>query len=107
MMEELREIIRKAKSCGLVAVVWSYPRGGKVTKETAFDIVAYAAHMAALMGANIIKVKPPSAELDLAAAKAGLRGRGHRPLDPRGAGPPRHAVLLRRQASRGVLRRRG
>ena len=70
MMEELREIIRKAKSCGLVAVVWSYPRGGKVTKETAFDIVAYAAHMAALMGANIIKVKPPSAELDLAAAKA-------------------------------------
>ncbi len=71
MMEELREIIREAKSCGLVAVVWSYPRGGKVSKEgeTALDIVAYAAHMAALMGANIIKVKPPKDMVDLDAAK--------------------------------------
>ncbi len=71
MMEELREIIREAKSHGLVAVVWSYPRGGKVSKEgeTALDIVAYAAHMAALMGANIIKVKPPRDMVDLDAAK--------------------------------------
>jgi class I fructose-bisphosphate aldolase len=71
MMEELREIIREAKSCGLIAVVWSYPRGGKISKngETALDIVAYAAHMAALMGANIIKVKPPSDVIDLDAAK--------------------------------------
>lgn len=71
MMEELREIVREAKSCGLIAVVWSYPRGGKVSKdgETALDIVAYAAHMAALMGANIIKVKPPTDRIDLDAAK--------------------------------------
>lgn len=71
MMEELREIVREAKSCGLVAVVWSYPRGGKVSKdgETALDIVAYAAHMAALMGANIIKVKPPTERIDLDAAR--------------------------------------
>jgi len=71
MMEELREIVREAKSCGLVAVVWSYPRGGKVSKdgETALDIVAYAAHMAALMGANIIKVKPPTDRIDLDAAR--------------------------------------
>ena len=41
MMEELREIIREAKSYGLIAVVWAYPRGGKVSKagETALDIV--------------------------------------------------------------------
>jgi class I fructose-bisphosphate aldolase len=71
MMEELREIIREAKSYGLIAVVWSYPRGGKVSKagETALDIVAYSAHMAALMGANIIKVKPPTDVIDLDAAK--------------------------------------
>ena len=71
MMEELREIIREAKAHGLVAVVWSYPRGGKVSKEgeTALDIVAYAAHMAALMGANVIKVKPPTDRIDLEAAK--------------------------------------
>jgi class I fructose-bisphosphate aldolase len=71
MMEELRELTLEAKACGLIAVVWSYPRGGAVTKagETALDIIAYAAHMAALMGANIIKVKPPTDHLDLAAAK--------------------------------------
>ncbi|WP_027135972.1 class I fructose-bisphosphate aldolase [Geminicoccus roseus] len=71
MMEELRELTLEAKSHGLATVVWSYPRGGMVTKtgETAIDIVAYAAHMAALMGANIIKVKPPTDALDLEAAK--------------------------------------
>ncbi|HEX2524730.1 MAG TPA: class I fructose-bisphosphate aldolase [Geminicoccus sp.] len=71
MMEELREITGEAKAHGLATVVWSYPRGGLVTKtgETAIDVVAYAAHMAALMGANIIKVKPPTDALDLEAAK--------------------------------------
>lgn len=71
-MEELRDIIREARASGLAAVVWSYPRGGQVSKEgeTALDIVAYAAHMAALMGAHIIKVKPPKAGIDLAAAKS-------------------------------------
>ena len=71
MQEELRDIIAEAKAKGLVPVVWSYPRGGKISKEgeTALDIVAYAAHMAALMGATIIKVKPPKAGVDLAAAK--------------------------------------
>jgi class I fructose-bisphosphate aldolase len=71
-MEELREITREAKSKGLAVVVWSYPRGGKVSKEgeTALDIVAYAAHMAALMGATIIKVKPPIDRIDLDAARA-------------------------------------
>ncbi len=69
--EELREITREAKAKGLLVVVWSYPRGGKVSKEgeTALDIVAYAAHMAALMGAHVIKVKPPTARIDLDAAK--------------------------------------
>jgi class I fructose-bisphosphate aldolase len=71
-MEELRDIIREARAAGLVAVVWSYPRGGKISKdgETALDIVAYAAHMAALMGAHIIKVKPPKPGIDLDAAKS-------------------------------------
>ena len=70
-MEELRAIAAEAKAHGLAVVVWSYPRGGKITKagETALDIVAYAAHMAALMGAHIIKVKPPTDALDLPEAK--------------------------------------
>ncbi|MEQ9446674.1 MAG: fructose-bisphosphate aldolase, partial [Rhodospirillaceae bacterium] len=37
--------------------------------ETALDIVAYAAHMAALAGAHIIKVKLPTDHLDLPAAE--------------------------------------
>ena len=72
MMEEFRELSAEAKAHGLVSVLWSYPRGGNVTKEgeTALDIVAYAAHMAALLGATIIKVKPPKAGVDLKAAQA-------------------------------------
>src|SRR4051812_47964000 len=71
MMEDLRELTEEAKAAGLAVVVWSYPRGGSLSKEaeTAFDICAYAAHMAALMGAHIIKVKPPTAALGLDAAK--------------------------------------
>ena len=70
-MEELRELTEEAKAAGLAVVVWSYPRGPLLDKagETAFDICAYAAHMAALMGAHIIKVKPPTAVLSLDAAK--------------------------------------
>ena len=62
MYSELREITREAKSKGLAVVVWSYPRGGSLKKEdeTAIDVVAYAAHIAAQMGADIIKIKPPS-----------------------------------------------
>ena len=70
MMEEIREMAEEAKSVGLAVVVWSYPRGGDLDKkaETAIDICAYAAHMAALLGAHIIKVKPPTAEIGLEAA---------------------------------------
>jgi len=55
----------------LATVLWSYPRGGNLTKEgeTALDVTAYAAHMAALLGAHIIKVKPPTGHLEQDAAK--------------------------------------
>ncbi|HXE16530.1 MAG TPA: class I fructose-bisphosphate aldolase [Stellaceae bacterium] len=71
MMEEIAELGREAKSHGLAVVVWSYPRGGNLSKagETAIDICAYAAHMAALLGAHIIKVKPPTDHIELEAAK--------------------------------------
>ena len=70
-MEELRDLTAEAKASGLAVVVWSYPRGPALDKnaETAVDICAYAAHMAALMGANIIKVKPPTAHIGLEAAR--------------------------------------
>lgn len=69
--EELRELTREAKAKGLAVVVWSYPRGGDVSKdgELAVDVIGYGAHMAALLGANIIKVKLPSAFLENKDAK--------------------------------------
>lgn len=71
MIEEARELAEEAKAVGLAVVIWSYPRGGNLSKEgeTAVDIVAYAAHLAAQLGAHVIKVKPPTAHLELPAAK--------------------------------------
>ena len=71
MMEEIREMAEEAKSVGLAVVIWSYPRGGNLTPtgETALDVTAYAAHMAALLGAHIIKVKPPKADIEQPEAK--------------------------------------
>jgi class I fructose-bisphosphate aldolase len=66
MYEDLRELVREAKDHGLAVVVWSYPRGAGLSKEgeTAVDVVGYAAQIAAQLGANIIKVKPPKAHLE-------------------------------------------
>jgi fructose-bisphosphate aldolase, class I len=71
MYEQLRAIAEEAKDHGLAVVVWSYPRGSSLSKEgeTAIDVVAYAAQIAAQLGAHIIKVKLPTAHLEQAAAK--------------------------------------
>lgn len=71
MYEQLREMTAVAKEAGLAVVVWSYPRGSSLSKEgeTAVDIVAYAAQIAAQMGANIIKVKLPGARVEQAEAQ--------------------------------------
>jgi class I fructose-bisphosphate aldolase len=71
MYEQCREMIREAKSVGLAAVVWSYPRGTSISKdgETGLDVVAYAAQIAAQLGAHVIKVKPPTAHIEQPEAK--------------------------------------
>ena len=71
MISNIQEIAVEAKDAGLAVVVWSYPRGGNISKEgeTAIDIVSYAAHMAALVGAHIIKVKPPTSYIEQDEAK--------------------------------------
>jgi len=71
MYQLLRELTEEAKAAGLVMVVWSYPRGSALSKEgeTAVDVVAYAAQIAAQLGAHLIKVKLPSAHIEQAAAK--------------------------------------
>ena len=62
MYEEIASLIEDAKQAGLVIVIWSYPRGEGLKKdqETALDVVSYATHIAAQLGANMIKVKPPT-----------------------------------------------
>jgi fructose-bisphosphate aldolase, class I len=59
--EALRALTEEAKAHGLVVVTWSYPRGTGISKEgeTAVDVAAYAAQIAAQLGSHIIKVKPP------------------------------------------------
>jgi class I fructose-bisphosphate aldolase len=71
LMEEIRDMAEEAKAVGLAVVIWSYVRGEDISKEgeTAMDTSAYAAHIAALLGAHIIKVKPPTAHLEQAEAK--------------------------------------
>ena len=71
MYEQLREAAALAKKNGLAVVVWSYPRGSSLSKqgETAMDVCGYAAHIAAEMGAHIIKVKLPAAALEQEAAR--------------------------------------
>ena len=66
MYEKLQELAEEAKYNGLVVVVWSYPRGSDLSKEgeTALDVSAYAAQIAAQMGAHVIKVKPPGANIE-------------------------------------------
>lgn len=71
IMEECREVIAEAKAHGLAAVIWSYARGGDVSKEgeLALDVITYGAHLACQLGAHIVKVKPPTAHIELEAAK--------------------------------------
>lgn len=70
MYEEISHAASLAKAAGLVVVIWSYPRGEQLSKdgETGIDVIAYAAHIAAQLGAHIIKVKPPTGHLEQAAA---------------------------------------
>ena len=71
MYEECREMIAECRANGLASVVWSYPRGSSISKagETGIDVVAYAAQIAAQLGAHIIKVKPPTQHIEQAEAK--------------------------------------
>ncbi len=75
-MNEIREMSAEAKAVGIATVIWSYPRGGKISKEgeLALDVGAYAAHMAALLGAHIIKVKLPTDHIEQAEAKKPYEG---------------------------------
>jgi class I fructose-bisphosphate aldolase len=78
MYGEIRELANEAKSAGLGVVVWSYPRGSGLSAqgETAIDVVAYAAQIAAQLGAHLIKVKPPTDHIEQEAARKVYEAQG-------------------------------
>ncbi len=70
LFEEIKDIAREAKSHGLAVIIWSYARGNMSKEgEISIDVIGYAAHMAALLGAHIIKVKLPNDHLEFREAK--------------------------------------
>lgn len=71
MFEEIAAMREEAAAKGIATVIWSYPRGEALDKdgETAIDIAAYAAQIAALLGAHIIKIKLSTDHLSLKEAK--------------------------------------
>ncbi len=76
MYQEIRDLIREARSVGLPTVLWSYARGGNLSKqgETSIDVIAYAAQVACQLGAHVIKVKPPTEHIEQDAARKSYEG---------------------------------
>ena len=70
MYQQIRAYAEEAKRYGLVVVIWSYPRGSGLSKEgeTGIDVCCYAAHIAAQLGAHIVKVKLPTQHVEQEAA---------------------------------------
>lgn len=71
MFEEISAMREEAARKGLPSVIWSYARGEELSKagETAIDVGAYAAQIAALLGAHIIKIKLTTDHLEQDEAK--------------------------------------
>jgi class I fructose-bisphosphate aldolase len=71
MYEEISAMRQEAAAKGVATVIWSYPRGEAISKdgETAIDVAAYAAQIAALIGAHVIKIKLSTDHLMLAEAR--------------------------------------
>lgn len=78
MYDQIRGLTEEAKRKGLAVVIWSYPRGSGISQEgeTAIDVVAYAAQIAAQLGAHIIKVKPPSSNIEQDSARKVYKSEG-------------------------------
>lgn len=74
MYEQAADLSRAAKEAGLAVVIWAYPRGSGISEagQTAVDVIAYGAHIAAEIGAHIIKVKPPTSSIEFESSRKAL-----------------------------------
>lgn len=60
MLAEAGELIAEAHAQGLIVVLWIYPRGKAVADEKDANLIAGAAGAALCLGADFVKVNPPS-----------------------------------------------
>jgi DhnA family fructose-bisphosphate aldolase class Ia len=70
MLAEAGQLIAQAHECGLLVVLWIYPRGKAVEKEKDPDLIAGAAGVALCLGADFVKVNAPSPEDGRTSAEA-------------------------------------
>ncbi|MBQ9690901.1 MAG: aldolase, partial [Eggerthellaceae bacterium] len=60
MVAEAGQLIAEAHAQGLLVVLWIYPRGKAVADEKASGVIAGAAGVALCLGADFVKVNPPT-----------------------------------------------
>lgn len=61
MLEQAAQMVFKAHQSGLVATLWIYPRGKAVKHATDATLLAGAAGLANCLGADFVKLQPPTA----------------------------------------------
>jgi len=62
MLAEAGQLIADAHMAGLVVVLWMYPRGKAVADEKDAHLIAGAAGVACILGADFVKVNPPKGD---------------------------------------------
>jgi len=78
MLHQAAQIVYEAHVCGLVTVLWIYPRGEAVTDERDPHLIAGATGVAACLGTDFVKVNYPKKEGSSAAElfKEAIRAAG-------------------------------
>jgi DhnA family fructose-bisphosphate aldolase class Ia len=61
MMSFAAQMILDAHKHGLVAIIWMYPRGKAIADDSDAHLIAGVAGAANALGADFVKIKPPSA----------------------------------------------
>lgn len=77
MLKEAAQVVYKAHTQGLVAIIWAYIRGKAVKNERDPRLIAGAAGVAASLGADFIKVNPPDAVDPYQALKEAVAAAGN------------------------------
>lgn len=69
MLEQAAQVIFKAHSFGLPTILWVYVRGKSIKNEQDPALIAGAAGVAAALGSDFVKIKPPHATKKMSSAE--------------------------------------